>query len=348
MRKRVGLRVKHSFLDFAKLVSDYQQSNKILHQNFSNIIVVGAGGSTQGSKAITSFLCEKRVIYFDHLDSFLIDETINKIEIKNTCFMFISKSGETSEILIIFEYLKRKLEKKIVIKDNFIVLTEIKSSTLGNLALQNMIKTIEYNKDIGGRFSIFSNVSLLPGFYFQRDFVENFLNGGKKVLDKINDTQSEAKKEFTNLKNDRNIFALLTYGCELTELALWKKQLYAESLGKNKKGIVPIWSEMPKDQHSMLQLYLDGPDNIYFEILGIDYKEINLINMTLTNHMNATFQSITERDLPCKMSIFKKNDIENFGYYCGFEMIKVVFLGELMGINPFDQPAVDNQKKYLN
>ena len=72
MRKRVGLRVKHSFLDFAKLVSDYQQSNKILHQNFSNIIVVGAGGSTQGSKAITSFLCEKRVIYFDHLDSCLL------------------------------------------------------------------------------------------------------------------------------------------------------------------------------------------------------------------------------------------------------------------------------------
>ena len=141
---------------------------------------------------------------------------------------------------------------------------------------------------------------------------------------------------------------MLTYGYELTELALWKKQLYAESLGKNKKGIVPIWSEMPKDQHSMLQLYLDGPDNIYFEILGIDYEEINMINMTLTNHMNATFQSITEKDFPCKMSIFKKNNIENFGYYCGFEMIKVVFLSELMGVNPFDQPAVDNQKKYLN
>ena len=70
--------------------------------------------------------------------------------------------------------------------------------------------------------------------------------------------------------------------------------------------------------------------------------------MTLTNHMNATFQSINEKDFPCKMSIFKKNNIENFGYYCGFEMIKVVFLSELMGVNPFDQPAVDNQKKYLN
>ena len=236
----------YPFFDLDNLKSKYLQDKSIIGTGFEKIIVIGVGGSSQGSKAINNFLNEKRVIYFDHLHQDLISNILEETEIDRTGFMFISKSGNTSEILTIFDYLIGQLENKVNISNHFFTLTELKSSPLHDLSSHHSIKIIEHTKEIGGRFSIFSNTSLIPGFYFHEDLIDRFFEGASKEFNNEKNAKDEASKDFDLFKKGKIINANLVYGPELYELANWKKQLFSESLGKNNKGVLPIVSEMTK------------------------------------------------------------------------------------------------------
>ena len=157
-----------------------------------------------------------------------------------------------------------------------------------------------------------------------------------------------AEEDFKRIKNGKNIFAYLIYGDELIEIGNWRKQLYAESLGKKAKGVLPVVSEMPKDQHSLLQLYLDGPKNIFFEIMGMEYSKMNLINITLSNHLDAMSKSLSKINENTNKHIFKDKDMSKIGHFFGTEMLRVIYLAELLEVDPFTQDAVDIQKGYLN
>ena len=223
--------MSYPFLDFDKLENSYSESLGILNKSFNKIFVVGIGGSSQGSKAINYFLNEKRVQYVDHLNSIKINDLLNNTQLDETGFIFVSKSGQTSEILTIFEYMIKKLDGNIDFSKNFYSFTENASSPLRDLSMQKSIKTIELNNEIGGRFSIFSNNSLIPSFYFNRDLCTEFFNGGRKALEDIDQIKNMAEEDFERIKNGKNIFAYLIYGDELIEIGNWRKQLYAESLG---------------------------------------------------------------------------------------------------------------------
>ena len=157
-----------------------------------------------------------------------------------------------------------------------------------------------------------------------------------------------AEEDFKRIKNGKNIFAYLIYGDELIEIGNWRKQLYAESLGKKAKGVLPVVSEMPKDQHSLLQLYLDGPKNIFFEIMGMEYSKMNLINIALSNHLDAMSKSLSKINENTNKYIFKDKDMSKIGHFFGSEMLRVIYLAELLEVDPFTQDAVDIQKGYLN
>ncbi len=340
--------MSYPFLDFDKLENSYSESLGILDKNFNKIVVVGIGGSSQGAKAITHFLNEKRVQYVDHLNSVKINELLNSAKLDKTGFFFVSKSGQTSEILTIFEYMIKKLDGNIDFSKNFYSFTENASSPLRDLSIQKSIKTIELNKEIGGRFSIFSNNSLIPSFYFNRDLCNEFFYGGRRALEDKDQIKNMAEEDFKRIKNGKNIFAYLIYGDELIEIGNWRKQLYAESLGKNAKGVLPLVSEMPKDQHSLLQFYLDGPKNIFFEIMGMEYSKMNLINITLSNHLDAMSKSLLNINETSNKFIFKDKDMSKIGHFFGSEMLRVIYLAELLEVDPFNQDAVELQKGYLN
>ena len=337
----------YPFFDLDNLKSKYLQDKSIIGTGFEKIIVIGVGGSSQGSKAINNFLNEKRVIYFDHLHQDLISNILDGTEIDRTGFMFISKSGNTSEILTIFDYLIGQLENKVNISNHFFTLTELKSSPLHDLSSHNSIKIIEHSKEIGGRFSIFSNTSLIPGFYFHEDLIDRFFEGVAKELNNEKNAKDEASKDFDFFKEGKIINANLVYGPELYELANWKKQLFSESLGKNNKGVLPIVSEMTKDQHSLLQFYLDGPKNIFFEIMSLNYDHPNLLNITLNNHKDAMHEALMQQIGKVRERIFKENDIFDLGSYFCFEIMRVLYLSELMKVDPFTQDAVEIQKNFL-
>ncbi len=339
--------INYPFFDLRSLKSDYLKGKSIIGTEFKNIVVIGVGGSSQGSKAINNFLNEKRVIYFDHLNHNLINRTLEETEIDRTCFIFISKSGSTSEILTIFDYLVSQLGKKINISNHFFTLTELKSSPLHDLSIHHSIKIVEHKKEIGGRFSIFSNTSLIPGFYFHEDLIDKFFKGAAKGLNAEKNASDEAKKDFDLLRKGKVINANLVYGDELYELANWKKQLFSESLGKNNKGVIPIVSKMTKDQHSMLQLFLDGPRNVFFEIMSLNYDHPNLLNITLNNHKAAMHEELIKKIGEARERIFKENDIIDLGSYFCFEIIRVLYLSELMKVDPFTQDAIDIQKNLL-
>ncbi len=337
----------YPFFDLKNLKSDYLKSKSIIGAEFKNIIVIGVGGSSQGSKAINNFLNEKRVIYFDHLNHNLINRTLEEIVIDRTCFIFISKSGSTSEILTIFDYLVSQLGSKINISNHFFTLTELKSSPLHDLSIHHAIKIVEHKKEIGGRFSIFSNTSLIPGFYFHEDLIDKFFEGAAKGINAEKNASDEANKDFDLLRKGKVINANLVYGDELYELANWKKQLFSESLGKNNKGVIPIVSKMTKDQHSMLQLFLDGPQNAFFEIMSLNYDHPNLLNITLNNHKAAIQEALIKEIGEVRERVFKENDIIDLGSYFCSEIIRVLYLSDLMKVDPHTQDAIEIQKNFL-
>ena len=338
---------KYPFFNLSNLKSDYLKKKSVIRAEFKNIIVVGVGGSSQGSKAINNFLNEKRVIYFDHLDQYLINNTLEKVEIDRTGFIFISKSGNTSEVLTIFDYLVSQLENRINISNYFFTLTELKSSPLHDLSIHHKIKIVELKKEIGGRFSIFSNTSLIPAFYFHEDLIDKFFEGAAKELNNEQNAKDEANKDFDLFKKGKIINANLVYGTELYELANWKKQLFSESLGKNNKGVFPIVSEMTKDQHSLLQFYLDGPKKVFFEIMSLNYNHPNLLNITLNNHKAAMYEALIKQIGEARERIFIENNIFDLGSYFCFEVMRVLYLSELMKVDPFTQDAVEIQKNFL-
>ena len=149
------------------LEKNYQINKNFIKPNFTNIIVIGVGGSSQGSKAISSFLNEERIVYFDHLSSPLIMNALENFDLKSTAFLFISKSGKTSEVLTIFDFLCEYCDSKLSIRDNFFVITDKNESSLEDLAKHKNISILHCDSEIGGRFSIFGLNSLIPSFYFE-------------------------------------------------------------------------------------------------------------------------------------------------------------------------------------
>ena len=111
---------------------------------------------------------------------------------------------------------------------------------------------------------------------------------------------------------------------------------------------MPVVSEMTKDQHSILQLFLDGPRNVFFEIMSMESDKVNLINMTLSNHMSAMNETLIKQGLKPRISIFKENDVKKLGFYFCIEILTVIFLAKLLNVDPFVQEAVELQKNNLS
>ena len=351
---------KYPFLNIEYLKSEYQNEKNNLDFKFDSYIIIGIGGSSQGSKAIAGILDKKNIFYFDHLNSKEIKRTLDLVSPNNTGFIFISKSGTTSEVLTLFDHLVNELKNKIDICKNFLVITEKNTTPLYMLAEHAGIKIIKHELDIGGRFSIFSNTGLIPVSLFHDD-VESIFDGFQIALDNfINDKhdldtispQEQAKKKFELIKSGKNINIMLVYGDELYEMGNWLKQLFAESLGKKEFGFLPVVSRMTQDQHSLLQLYLDGPKDKFFEIHAVNNESNDFIDITLTNHKDAMIKTLESEKLPIvKVTNYTVENIKEISLQIGNlfanSILEVLILAELGNVDPFKQDAVEKQKNFL-
>ena len=228
------------------------------YKNFSNFRVIGMGGSTLGTQAIYHFLKKKIKKNFYFTDN-LQNQIDNK---KNIINIVVSKSGNTLETISNSNILLKKNKKNIFI-------TEKKNNYLRNLAEKIRAEVVEHKNYIGGRYSVLSEVGMLPaqlmGLNEKRFKRLNYLIENKKF---VNQLVQNVENTLSLIKNKKYISVILNYDEKSENLFKWYQQLIAESLGKKSKGLFPVISSMPKDNHSLMQFFLDGPNKIFFTFLS--------------------------------------------------------------------------------
>ncbi len=347
------LKEKNQILDSLK--KDYKDSfskKKISSfKNFSNLTVIGMGGSLLGSKAIYNFLKKKVKKNFIFKDNF---QTIEKK--KKNLNLIISKSGNTLETIANTNILLDKNKSSIFITEN-------KISYLSSLAKKLKAEIIYHNNYIGGRYSVLSEVGMLPAALMGLDVSKfrrfNNLIKNKKFIDSLILNVSNTLRFIINNKSNSII---LNYDPDSLDLFYWYQQLVAESLGKKGKGLLPIVSNMPKDNHSLMQLYLDGKKNNFFTFF---YARDNLSekiksNEILNSHKYlrgkklddinysqylATMKVFSNKNIPFRSFEIKKKNEETLGELFTFFILETILLGKVMNLNPYNQPAVELIKK---
>ncbi len=349
--------VFHSFSKNFKLNFNIKELQK--YKRFKRIVTIGLGGSILGTQAVNYFLkkkSKKELIFINNLNQEKINK-LNKLkDLKNSLFIIISKSGNTIEVLSIINSLKNKANFN---NKNSLIITDNKKNHLSSFAKKFKIRIIFHRYYISGRYSVFSETALVP-CYLMGINISNFR---KNILNFLYKKKSKLVKNLINLSkiyNSKkvNSLILLNYCEGLEYFLLWCQQLIAESLGKKGKGILPLISIGPRDHHSLLQLYLDGPKDNFFYIFSFkESKKIkrikglfnealnrNNIQKVLENQKKAMISLLKIKKIPFLSVEIKKRNEETLGELFSYFILETVFMSENLKINPFNQPAVEQLK----
>ena len=330
-------------------VFDFSEVQINKFKKFQNYNLIGMGGSSLGSKAIYNFLkpkIKKKFTFTDNLNSIK-----NNKKNSQSLNIIISKSGNTLETISNYSTLKGKR--------NNLFICENSNNYIKLLANKLKCEIINHKNYIGGRYSVLSEVGMLPAIFmgFKPEKFKNINNliKNKKFINSLIDSVISIKY-FLNKKKFNSI--ILNYDELSHDLFAWYQQLVAESLGKNSKGLLPLISSMPKDNHSLMQLYLDGPRNSFFTFFDVnDHDKKKIINSEILpsyNYLkNKNLYEIKSAQKKATEIVFRKKKIpfrsfdvllrseESLGELFTFFMLETILLGSIMKINPFDQPAVE-------
>ncbi len=319
------------------------------YKNFKNIRIVGMGGSSLGTRAIYSFLkhkIKKKLIFFDNLET-------NKIKDKKKHLnLIVSKSGNTLETIVNSNIYINKFDQNIFITEN-------KKNYLHVLANKLKSEIVHHNNYIGGRYSVLSEVGMLPADLMGlkpdhfRQF--NLLIKNKRFLNNL--IQNVTATIFF-LKNKKINSIILNYDEKAQNLFNWYQQLIAESLGKKGKGLLPVISSLPKDNHSVMQLYLDGFKNNFFTFFYThENKSLKIKNSKILSSQKylknrnlsdviyaqkkATENVFSKKNIPFRSFEIKKRDEKTLGELFCFFILETILIGKSLNLNPYDQPAVE-------
>ena len=319
---------------------------------FSEFNILGMGGSILGSEAIYNFLKHKINKKFNFYDTLKL-QNIPKTHKKNINIV-ISKSGNTLETISNFNLLLKSQKR-----NKNIILCENNKNFLRSLGKKLKAEIFEHKNYIGGRYSVLSEVGMLPAEFMglnEKKFKRfNYLINNKNFIKSLIENVTSI---FNYIKNGKTNLVILNYDQKSDSLFQWYQQLLAESLGKNKKGIFPIVSSMPKDNHSLMQLFLDGPKNNFYTIFSVREKKLEKLdkNHLFNNYSilkNKSINKILESQKIATENIFKKEKIpfrsfeiinrneESLGELFSFFILETILLGHLLKVNPFDQPKVE-------
>lgn len=333
----------------------YSYNKKIVHKykKFQNFKIIGMGGSILGPKAIYQFLNHKIKKNFFFVDN--LQTTLDVHKKKNFVNLIISKSGNTLETISNSNILINN-KKNIFIVEN-------KNNYLNILANQLKADIVEHKNYIGGRYSVLSEVGMLPaelmGLNENKFKRLNYLINNKKFTKNL--IQNVAST-LSLINSKKYLSVILNYDHKSENLFSWYQQLIAESLGKKSKGIIPLVSPMPKDNHSLMQFYLDGSKNSFYTFFSVLEKKSNKINNKhlLKSHSylrNKKLSKIIESQMKATQNVFKRKKIpfrsfeifnrdeKTLGELFTFFILETILLGRALEVNPFDQPSVELIKK---
>ena len=376
-----------------KLLKEVLSLSKELAKQFDNLVILGIGGSSLGGRAIHNALCHPyhnllprnarkapRVFFCDNIDPDSFNPLLKILNLKKTVFNVITKSGETAETVAQFLVIKRLLEREIgkKYKNHIVITTDPLKGDLRKIAKQEGFRTLPIPPNVGGRYSVFSAVGLLPSAVAGVD-IEDLLAGARQ-MDKMtsapdiwkNPAYMSAIVNYLAYQKGKNISVIMPYSNALRDFAEWYIQLWAESLGKreNLKGEIvnigptPIKAIGTTDQHAQLQLYMEGPNNKVFTFIEImrlknkmpipkSYEDLDGISYLGGHTMEGLFHA---EEMATRIALTKNKrmnytvaipEINPFtmGQLLFLFEVQTAFAGGLFEINPFDQPGVEEGKR---
>tara|TARA_B100000963_G_scaffold243405_1_gene213086 strand:+ start:2276 stop:3493 length:1218 start_codon:yes stop_codon:yes gene_type:complete len=330
--------------------------------NFKTVVIIGMGGSILGAEAIYNFLSKKikkKFYFFDNIDpekNFFLKK---KLKFKDVLFIIISKSGNTVETLAnltSLNILKRN-------SNNIIIITEKKNNPLFLIAKKFNLFYVEHRQNIGGRYSVLSEVGIIPSYLMGLNIANLRLNTLKYLSSKkklfLKDSVLKLLSLFKFKKINNIVF--INYVPDLEKFLFWCQQLIGESLGKKGKGFLPIISQAPKDHHSLLQLYLDGPKDKLFHIFSIDDKKVKKIRANYPlkkNHFlnkkslgeiktaqkNALLETFKRKNIPFREFKIKNADEILIGELFSYFILETILVAKMSKIDPYNQPGVEQVK----
>lgn len=343
------------------------------------IAVIGIGGSTLGTYAIHNFLKKannysKQLHFFESTDPMDIQTRLKKLDLNDTMFIVISKSGTTIETISIFKYLS---SLHTIDASNCTIISE-HDSKLTAYAQKHDMPTFDIPKNVGGRFSVFSAVGLVPLAIIGVD-IDKLLSGAKMVRDSFFEQRGyyqptiEKARFFVENKNRFNINIVFSYSTALEGFNKWYIQLWGESLGKlninhTRQGLTPIALVGPVDQHSFLQLIAQGNRDKTVTFIKVDdfedqttipastldgFDDLEYVDGLTFSHLideqaNATIQAIQDlKDIPCDVITIDKVDEYNIAKLMYNFQLLTSAVGKFVQINTYDQPGVEAGKVIL-
>jgi glucose-6-phosphate isomerase len=351
---------------------------------FSDVIILGTGGSSLGGQTL-SVLAERacpRLHFMDNIDPHTFSHLLATIDPKTTGVIAISKSGSTAETLLQFltcvDHWCTHLSEQSL-SHHFLVITEQKSSPLFRLKERYGIPFIEHDAKLGGRFSIFSLVGLFPALLVGVDVIA-FRQGSASLIEQMINCADAlefapsvgAMLSYAQWKDHKKtISVMMPYVDQLQFFSKWYRQLWAESLGKSGKGTTPVDALGAVDQHSQLQLYLDGPRDKFFTVLTTDmahkgpktcpshliddadlqYLYDKKLGDLMEAEQRATIETLIKNQCPTRVIHVPEINAYALGELSMHFVLETLFTSELLGVDPFNQPAVEQgkilAKKYL-
>ncbi|MBI3677221.1 MAG: glucose-6-phosphate isomerase [Proteobacteria bacterium] len=355
-----------------------REVSQTLCKGTSDIAVLGIGGSSLGGQALAQLRPADaqgpRVSFFDNPDPFTFDAALKRFDLKTTRFIVISKSGGTAEPLALALAAADAIDHAgggKYLKYHFVAITEPRPNPVRKFAEDMGCAILDHPLGVGGRFSVLTVVGMLPAIAMGLN-VEAIREGAESVLASLlsgkraSDVPAAAGAALHQaLASEGRLreTVLWSYADRLSLLSDWWRQLWGESLGKDGQGSTPIAVTGPVDQHSQLQLFLDGPGGALFtvlstdtkgqgaeipraraEALGLSYLAGRRIGDLVDAEMRATSETLAKRGRPVRRMHVAKVDERAFGALFMHFMLETVLMGRLMGVDPFGQPAVEEGK----
>ncbi|MGI4851160.1 MAG: hypothetical protein ACRYGR_04400 [Janthinobacterium lividum] len=341
-------------------------------QRFKTWIVLGTGGSSLGAQtlcalkqnaALAGLTSDHRVIFMDNIDPHTFDQLKSCVSFDETGFLVVSKSGTTAETLCQFMTLLSHYETSKW-SHHFVVLTEPKSSPLKDFATHYQLDCLDHHQDVGGRFSVLTNAGLLPAALMGID-IRRIRQGAQQIINAPTSAIEGAALTALGLSKGISQSVLMPYIDRLNYFTFWFRQLWAESLGKDGKGSTPLNALGTVDQHSQLQLYLDGPHDKFFTLIvldvthqgtkiniptgsdtdfGLSYLHQKTIGDLMMAEQRASFETLQNRGCPIRLITLSKLEEEELGGLLMHYMLETMLTAKLMQVNAFNQPAVEEGK----
>jgi len=351
-------------------------------QSFDDILILGTGGSSLGGQALLELRDLKqqfpRFHFLDNIDPHTFAHLFSSINFSKAGVIAISKSGNTAETLmqlLMCIQMATNALKTQNLKQHFLVISEPTENGIRCLAKAYAIPCLDHPPDIGGRFAVFTVVGMLPALIAGLD-VTSLQEGARQVLSGALAAKTSqdcpplqgALAHQALMKNGIHQTVLMPYIDRLNTFTLWFRQLWAESLGKKNaanesQGITPIQALGTVDQHSQLQLYLDGPKDKLFTIITLDHRNDSLkVSLPYIGHIavdlfqgktmgdlmmaeqKATIDTLQRHHCPTRVIQLHTLDEKILGGLMMHYILETLAMAHLMGVNPFDQPAVEEGK----